>query len=212
MYESLKLSSLNRSKLIRGIVWESTQSDSSQKESGIYEAMENLVSYLDKREAEIMAVRSDLAAELKQIRKVRAVIGVESRFVGQSLYGSKSKLTIKKMIIEILEKRNSQQKGGFTTVGLIRAIEKLYGVDVERSSISPQLSRLKKENKIVIDNDKIWTLKENELKVIRTSDSSRIIETGRGKRPPPVSESNLVVRSGATPKKGVSHVANRPVR
>lgn len=116
--------------------------------------MENvsLRDFIENREAEIKELRSNLLKELKDLKLAKAAIdNIDIEPSDKS-----SNLTIKNMVLAVLE----QQGSPLTAEQIIEGISCRFNQLIERTSLSPQLSRLKnKDFKIeYLDNDKTWAL------------------------------------------------------
>jgi DNA-binding transcriptional ArsR family regulator len=101
-----------------------------------------LKEYLAARETHIRAKIAELRSELKEVLAAREAISpsVESD-------SEPKRLTIKQMAADTLH----DIEDGDTAEGLIRRIRDRYGVDIPRTSLSPQLSRLKDDNVVLVD-------------------------------------------------------------
>ena len=65
-----------------------------------------------------------------------------------------ARATLSEMIVSVL-----QQYGGATAENIIGLVQEKYGVEVPKSSMSPQLSKMKREGVVDLDpKDKIWRL------------------------------------------------------
>lgn len=111
----------------------------------------SLREFIEKREAEIKQLMSSLKEELRELRAARIAIS-EPQSVGRSPSESASNQsgqtpTIKTMAIEVLQ---SHGRSG-TAEEIISWIHTDFEKNIERSSLSPQLSRLKSEGKIALD-------------------------------------------------------------
>lgn len=104
----------------------------------------SLREFIDKREAEIKELRAALLGELRELKAAKEAIGgVSAATPSGKLDGRDSRPTIKRMVLETLEKRG---KCG-TSEEIISWIKEDFGQEVVRSSLSPQLSRLKEADK-----------------------------------------------------------------
>ena len=54
----------------------------------------------------------------------------------------------------------SGEPSGMNSSGILDAIRKRFGRDLERTSLSPQLSRLKEEGELIL-NDDVWFTTEH---------------------------------------------------
>ena len=118
--------------------------------------MENLSlrEFIEKREAEIKEIRSNLLKELKELKSAKAAIeGVCPSATNETK--QKSVPTIKEMVLSILENKPR----GASPQQIIELISKRYRVEIVRSSLSPQLSRLKADGKLNLDErNGVWML------------------------------------------------------
>ena len=118
--------------------------------------MENLSlrEFIEKREAEIKEIRANLLKELKELKSARAAIE-EAIPNATDKVKPKGGPTIKEMILSVLENRSD----GATPLQIIEYIAEQYDIEIVRSSLSPQLSRLKADGKLDLDeNNGIWVL------------------------------------------------------
>lgn len=74
-----------------------------------------------------------------------------------------NKLTIKDMTKKVLASRT----GGMTATQIIEQIKAEYGVDLPRTSLSPQLSRLKQEG-VLVDHAGIWSLVNSNSQIVKS--------------------------------------------
>ena len=113
----------------------------------------NLWRYLEDREEQIIAKREELSRELEALREARA--SIENRQRTKVNDGVQDKLTIKEMIRGALRKN---PEGG-TSDQIINWIAQLHRTEVARTSLSPQLSRLKSDKEVVLNEENgIWNL------------------------------------------------------
>lgn len=120
---------------------------------------ESLIEFLTRREAEIKDARAQLLLELKQIKAARAAIqSPEGERYGSGSGGiaGESKPTIKNMVVTVLGEANEPK----TTDEIIELIERQFETVIVRSSISPQLSRLRHQDGVLGYNQETskWVL------------------------------------------------------
>lgn len=109
--------------------------------------------FLDVREKEIKNLRAELLRELREIRTAKDAI--EAVSIGGSSQSAPSRPTIKEMILRVL----AANSNGGSADQIIKWIGETYNVEIMRSSLSPQLSRLKVDTKILLDDDtSLWKL------------------------------------------------------
>lgn len=106
---------------------------------------QNIWQYLEEREDEILQASKALEEELHALRKARMAIGVSAR--NRPTASNDEKLTIKEMIRNVL----SQNPSGGTYDQIINWISETHNVEIARTSLSPQLSRLKADNEVMLD-------------------------------------------------------------
>jgi hypothetical protein len=179
--------------------------------------MSNLLRYLEEREAEIASQISALKVEQAEIRVARNAILAQSEQAAQSRNViaramSSTKLTHRQMIKVVLD----DTPAGGTHERIIDLVRDRFGVEIQRSSISSHLSRLKsEENAVVLDPvTKIW----RSVKHAGDSAFSRPAnETGPSVEEGPVeeeatsSESPTQRPQDAQPEEGDDGLANHPV-
>lgn len=116
--------------------------------------MDNLTlrDFIEKREAEIREQRTKLLAELRELRAAK--LAIESTTIAKQ-DGETSKPTIKEMVIKVLE----ENKKSANADQIATWIQARFSEPIPRSSLSPQLSRLKKDNKVTLDDETgLWSL------------------------------------------------------
>lgn len=131
---------------------------------------QDLWAFLERREEEIVEQRKKLKDELEALRLARASIEQ-----GQKETSKKSATerppTIKDMIRSVLMKN---VEGG-TSDEIIRWINLVHGVEIARTSLSPQLSRLKAEGEVGLDEERgVWSLSLGMLKGASARHGDRI--------------------------------------
>lgn len=111
-------------------------------------------SYLARQRARLEKEIALLHAELTRIKIAQQAIarlepspknadGVK-RVNGAHSHNSSDTKSIKEMVLEVLK----EVPEGIKAIDLLESINAVYSVKLERTSLSPQLSRLKKEEKI----------------------------------------------------------------
>ena len=108
----------------------------------------SLRDYIAERRTALKAQMQALRAELRELDIAESALAGGAE---QPLSGGSAQPTIKEMIVAAL------RKGPSDAHEIIAEIKKLFGNDVPRSSLSPQLSRLKSERVVDIVDNK-WTL------------------------------------------------------
>lgn len=114
---------------------------------------ETMKDFITRRKAEIKEQIAALRMELREIRTAESAISGDESTAPKTRNKSSNHPTIKDLIIEVLKTREQ----GADAKEIIHMIKEQHGKEVSRPSISPQLSRLKSEGKLHLDN-KIWTL------------------------------------------------------
>ncbi|WP_315924263.1 hypothetical protein [Mesorhizobium sp. SP-1A] len=117
------------------------------------------------RYAALLQERAQLHARLRAVQKEMEEIEKASRASGLQLVESESRqretkdksskdnMTMKEASVEILKK----YPDGLPAMKILFELNKMLGTNYERSSLSPQLSRLKRDG-TVYDIHGIWTL------------------------------------------------------
>lgn len=99
-------------------------------------------------------------AEIEEIKRIRAAIkaasGEPERKVRKRSRSVADGPTFKDMIKAVLSEKGS----GAEALEIIDLIKARYGKEIKRTSISPQLSRLKASGDLILD-DKIWMLPQH---------------------------------------------------
>ena len=117
--------------------------------------MPTLRDFIAKRKAEIREQMTALRQELSELQRAEAAISGEpaSPSTRQTTAGQPGKGTIKDMILQVLEDRAK----GAESPEVIDLIKARFDVEVPRTSMSPQLSRLKADGLLTIIG-KNWIL------------------------------------------------------
>jgi hypothetical protein len=116
----------------------------------------SLREFLEKREAEVKAARASLLIELKEIKKAQKAISPQEA-AGKKEYNTENKFTIKEMIKHVL----LDNKAGGKPEEIIRWINDKHHINIERHSLSPQLSRLRAEGELsLLEDTSIWFIPE----------------------------------------------------
>jgi predicted glycosyltransferase len=116
--------------------------------------VETLRAFIDRRlrelrEAEIPLREqlSEIDRERREIEKTAKAIGLESARKQDANHAETQKKTMKEVALEIL----STAPKGLTALEILRELNTRMNTSYERTSLSPQLSRLKQEGKVVQD-------------------------------------------------------------
>ena len=117
--------------------------------------MTTLREFIAARQSEIADQMSALRKEARELSiALDALDGGKPRANGSA---QSDRPTIKEMAVDVL-----RQYGGARLDSIIGMVKEKHGVDVPRSSMSPQLSRLKNEGVVEFDTvDKLWWLTGN---------------------------------------------------
>jgi hypothetical protein len=111
--------------------------------------------FIRQREAQVRKQISALEAELRELAAAREAIDGGKVADVQPTNAQAGKRTIKGMIRSVL---TDHPEGGVAE-HIIEWVQATYGVEVPRSSMSPQLSRLKAEGVLYLDSvTKVWRL------------------------------------------------------
>jgi transposase len=105
--------------------------------------------FLSRREAEILEQMKVLERELAEIRAAWAALQAEG-----GVPPPKQSPTIKDMVRQILRGRPD----GLRAKELLKEIQERFGVTIERTSLSPQLSRLRESEEITLENSRWYSL------------------------------------------------------
>lgn len=99
--------------------------------------------------------KRDLMDQLKELRTLEKAIrgAAMPETVKTASVKANSEPTLKEMVLNVLRALNR----GAEALHIADEIQETYGKTVMRSSLSPQLSRLKKDGKLILD-DKVWYL------------------------------------------------------
>lgn len=105
--------------------------------------------FLSRREAEILEQMKVLEKELSEIRAAWTALQSEV-----AAGPPRPSVTIKDMIRQILKGRPD----GLRAKELLREIQDRFGVAIERTSLSPQLSRLREAGEITLEHRRWYSL------------------------------------------------------
>ena len=125
--------------------------------------------YLAEREEELVAKlnflrkeQEPLENELADVRRARAALGPEpaplldvARRLGTGPPGSFEHWTLKQMVVRALQEHF---QNGATAQQLLEFFRTAYGRDVQRESLSPQLSRLVDPDKLITRQGRLYFL------------------------------------------------------
>ncbi|MHA7884943.1 hypothetical protein [Nitratireductor rhodophyticola] len=115
--------------------------------------METLRDFIDRRRAEIKAQISSLKSELKELSTAESALKSGAPLNENQSKSSSSKNTIKEMVAHVLD----DVPGGAEATEIVELIGNRFGEEVPRSSLSPQLSRMKEDGVLVLDG-RTWRL------------------------------------------------------
>jgi hypothetical protein len=109
--------------------------------------------FIAQREAEIKDQQRALKAEMRELQLAKAAL--DGQPSPTSSANGAAVPTIKEMAREVL----AGQPNGLNSSGILDAIKKMFDRDLERTSLSPQLSRLKDEGELVLHGE-VWFTKQ----------------------------------------------------
>ncbi len=114
--------------------------------------MTTLRDFITAREAEIKSQVKALRAELGDLKKAKSALDPSSGEIesGEQQSGS---VTIKDMVRAILKSDSS----GLTATDILTKIKENFARDLGRTSLSPQLSRMKEDGEVVV-RENLWFL------------------------------------------------------
>jgi hypothetical protein len=114
-----------------------------------------LKDFMANRKAEIKQQIAALKAELRDIQAAEGALtpGGGGESAAESSVRTRGRITIKDMIVSVL----TPKPQGAEAQEIIESIKAQYGKEIARPSLSPQLSRLKEDGTLILDN-KIWQL------------------------------------------------------
>lgn len=118
--------------------------------------MANIREILATRKAEIKALQAQLKQEMQDILAAEAAMSpsLDGSPVVKMRKGRGSQFTLKDMVINVLR----EFKTGADALKILELIKEKYGIDVKRESLSPQLSRLKNDDKLLELRGSDWFL------------------------------------------------------
>ncbi|WVT73442.1 hypothetical protein QM996_18505 [Sinorhizobium chiapasense] len=152
--------------------------------------MANLREFIEQRRSEILRQISELKAELAELKLAEAAIKSGVIPAGGTRPDTRDRGTIKEMVVDVL----SGRPDGAEASDILQLILNSFGEEIPRSSLSPQLSRLKEEGTIVL-HGRTWKLSEyDEGSDGETSEPST--EGGGAVREP---DSSIRIPEGANP-------------
>jgi hypothetical protein len=112
--------------------------------------------FLNAREAEIKDQLKRLRLEMAEIRVARQALDGVSEPAASAVGASGASPTIKDMVRSVLK----EVPLGLTSAEILLAIKRVFDKELERTSLSPQLSRLKHDGAVVLDGE-TWFIREN---------------------------------------------------
>lgn len=98
----------------------------------------------------------DLRSELAALRSLKGALSGKNTINTMSRRSSNNGPTFQDMIVDVL---NDEPSNGAEALKIIELIKTKHGKVIARSSISPQLSRLKAKGVLVLNNN-VWSLTE----------------------------------------------------
>ncbi|MFN4156514.1 MAG: hypothetical protein ACK4HF_17860 [Paracoccaceae bacterium] len=122
----------------------------------------SLREFIERREVEIKELRAALFLELKELKAAKIAIDSASLKDKPSTTAESSvetnNMTIKEMALHVLHVHG----GTGTAEDIVKWIKAEFGKVIERSSLSPQLSRLKADERLDLDlSTGVWNLSES---------------------------------------------------
>lgn len=121
---------------------------------------QTLRDFIAQREAEVRAQIAKMQSELRELQSAkRAINGAAGGKDASPPSGGKA--TIKDKIRDVL----AEHTNGGTSDDIIKWVKSSFGTEVPRTSMSPQLSRLKSEGVVTLNNStNVWQLAEHASK------------------------------------------------
>lgn len=129
---------------------------------------ESLNSFLNRRMREISAKEADLRAELQNLSDEKKQLGLAAAAAGikiedvvevSSPVSRHRRVSAEKTIIEAVVEILSERGRGIAASDLLPLLNQRLGTEYPRSSLSPQLSRLKKRG-VLKQEGNLWCLTE----------------------------------------------------
>lgn len=119
---------------------------------------ETFADFVVRRKAEIQEQIKALRAELNQLGEAEKLLSLPMSAVRQRVRVTKAGApTLKEMALEVLR----HEPNGADANSILQGVKERFGVDVPRSSMSPQLSRLGQEGRVLLDG-LVWRLAPDE--------------------------------------------------
>jgi hypothetical protein len=125
--------------------------------------------FIASREAEIREQLKALKAEQKELQVAKAALDGQEPAAASA---QSSSPTIKEMALYVL--RTEAAKEGMTSHQILAGIKQEFGRDIDRTSLSPQLSRLKTDEEIGLIGEK-WFSKERYDAQLRQAEVDELI-------------------------------------
>ncbi len=122
------------------------------------EAMTTLRDFITERQAEIKAEQAALRLESQELKAALEAINATAEQNSEN--GSRrpsGRATIKDCVVEALR----EHPGGGSAEEITAWIATAHGLTIPRSSLSPQISRLKAEGVVILNANKDWQLAEH---------------------------------------------------
>lgn len=109
--------------------------------------------FIAQREVEIKEQQKVLKAELRELQIAKSALEAQLSVQAAS---PNPPATIKEMTRAVL----AAQPKGLNSAGVLDGIRKMFGREIERTSLSPQLSRMKDDGELVLSED-VWFTSEH---------------------------------------------------
>jgi hypothetical protein len=110
--------------------------------------LEGRIKEIDQHVLKLQTERNAALSELERLIRAMQILEETPARVGE-----RPQLTIKQGVLRVLE----SAPDGLTALGILERLKLDLEMDYERTSLSPQLSRLKRDGKIKLDGG-IWSL------------------------------------------------------
>lgn len=115
--------------------------------------MSRFLEYIASRRSDIKAQIAALKAEMRELEIAELAVAGGSSSEGK--VDSSAKTTIKDYVMAVL----SENSGGLDSAGIIKQVYEKFAITIKRPSLSPQLTRLKEDRRVVLDGT-IWRIAE----------------------------------------------------
>jgi len=104
--------------------------------------------------ATLKEIEDNLLTQLENLRRLRLSLSREGRTKQSQAVKKARKTTIKQEVLEVL----AEHPEGMTAIQILEQMKERSRPNLLRETLSPQLSRLKDDDKKIVVKEKVWRL------------------------------------------------------